>query len=136
MTKDSKPQHIQRVDSETGNMFRWIKADTRRMEDIFKLPHKNIDMELAWQVFDEISYSEWFSETAGDSEAMYDPQIKNKVLANICERWPLRYYIKFLKHKGIMDSVPTPDGEIYFIRESYKPSLNNILTASETRDLS
>lgn len=134
MTKDSQPQHIQRVESETHNMFNWIKADSRRMEDIFKLPRKSLDMELAWQVFDEISYSEWFRETAGDSDAMYDPFIKNKVLASICELWPMRYYIKYLKHHGIMDSIKTQEGEIYFIREFYKPSLNNILTASDTRD--
>lgn len=134
MTKDRLPIHIQRVDSETHNMFNWIKSDSRRLEDIFKLPRKTLDMDLAWREFDEISYSEWFKETSGDTEAIYDPFVRNKILTKICEQWPTRYYIKFLKEKGIMDSIVTPDGETFFIKEHYKPALNNVLTASETRD--
>jgi hypothetical protein len=145
MIFEETPMHIDRVNTESRGIFSWLRTDKESMLKAFDISYRNteadikqqfkqIDLDLAWLVFDELSYSEIFKETSGDPELLYDQSTRKRIMTRIMDKWPIIYYLRLLQRNGIMDSVQAVSGEVFFIREAYKPSVNTIFTPDSTLD--
>lgn len=127
------PIHVDRVNTEIVGMFKYIGYDRPRMESLFQTSFDAIDLGLAWTEFDKIAYDTMFKETNGDLEFLYDPVTRGRIQAKILSRWPLSYYIKLLTSAGIMNVVDSQGSDLYFFKESYKPSINSLVNAESIK---
>lgn len=142
---DTPPEHIDRVNNETRNIFSQLRTEKMKILEIFRgiqgpisEEHKKwyfdntIDIALAWTEFDKIAYQAIFKETKGDLEILYDPYVRNRILSKIYAVWPIIYYAKQLEKNGIMESIDVDGGQVYFFKSDYKQSINTMSTASST----
>lgn len=135
MTTDDyeSPYHIDRVNMETRGIFKWLRTNEKSIEKAFNSPIGDLDIDLAWVLFDEIAYAELFRETSGDSDLLYDQMVRTRIMERVMHRWPVAYYLNLLKNAGIMDSIETMGGELFYLKKTYNPSVKTILTESSTR---
>lgn len=127
------PYHIERVNFETSDAFSRLSGERKTMSDIFDTPFEKIDIELAWSIFNKMYYDQLFKDTKGDHETLSNVYERIRSLERIYNPWAIKYWVMYLQEKGIMDSVEYSDGEVFFFTESYKPSINTLLTASPAR---
>lgn len=140
---DTPPEHIDRVNNETRNLFSQLRTEKMKILEIFRglqgplsEEHKKwyfdntIDISLAWEEFDKLAYQAIFQETKGDLEFLYDPYVRNRILSRIFNVWPIVYYVKQLEKSGIMEAIDLDGGQVYFFKPDYKQSINTLSTAS------
>lgn len=125
------PAHIGLVESESRTLFGHLRGEERKMEKAFGLPFKDIDLGVAWAEFDLISYDTMFRETNGDTELLYEPIVRSRILNKIMQRWPIRYYLKVFEQSGIMQSFDIDTGTVYAFTQAYKDSRKAMSTASD-----
>lgn len=126
------PLHVERINTECANMFASIRQNPDRMAHMFGIPYRQIDLKLAWRIFDVLAYDVMFKETGGDFEALYDPMTRSRVLTSVMQRWPLLYYLELLSERGVMRTVEHQGTTTFFVAERYKPLIKTSLMASET----
>lgn len=128
-----KPLHIARVDNESRTLFGNLRGDKERMANAFRLNFESIDLEVAWAVFDRLSYQIMFQETGGEMETLYDHAVRSRILSRIFQRWPIQYYLTKLERAGIMGTVDNGGSIHYYFNQTYKPSIKTLSMPSPTR---
>lgn len=126
------PQHVDRINSETANMFSSLRGQRESMARALGIPFEKIDMKIAWRVFDGVAFNTIFKECGGDQEALYDPYVRARVMTATMQKWAILYFLEVCQQRGTLATVETQGSTIYFVPDRHKPSIKTLLTASST----
>lgn len=106
-----------------------MRNDPAYLQKVFQCDISELDMDLAYEVFDILAFKETFASTDGTAEELRDPHVMTGVYNTVYTLWAEAYYIAVLEKLGAVDRFD----DVVVIKQAYMPSVKTLLTPASTK---